>query len=109
MEYREGRAPETDADWRELEHHAIQPTTSGTLISLGGTGEADPSWVQSSDWQNYSQELTNAGLVVLSATRSRNMEDLVKGNGQLVEVCEACHTELKPDLPTEGIVHSHEE
>jgi cytochrome c556 len=102
-----GRAPKTDADWAEIEHHAIQLTASGALIALGGTGQADPGWAQSPDWQKYSQELTNAGLVVLSAARSKNQESLVKANGQLVEVCESCHKEFKPDLPTEGLVHTH--
>ena len=103
-----GRAPKTDADWQELEHHAIQLTAAGPLIALGGTGQADPGWAQSPDWQKFAQELTNAGLVVLSATRSKNLESLVKANGQLVEVCEGCHKEFKPDLPTEGIVHTHQ-
>ena len=104
----EGRAPKTDAEWQELEHHAIQLMASGPLIALGGTGQADPGWAQSPDWQKYSQELTNAGLVILNATRSKNLESLVKANGQLVEVCENCHKEFKPDLPTEGIVHTHQ-
>jgi cytochrome c556 len=102
-----GRAPKTDAEWGELEHHAIQLTASGPLIALGGTGQADPGWAQSPDWQKHSQELTNVGLVVLSAVRSKSQESLVKANGQLVEVCETCHKEFKPDLPTEGIVHIH--
>jgi len=102
-----GRAPKTDAEWQELEHHAIQLTAAGPLIALGGTGQADPGWAQSPDWQKYSQELTNAGLVVLGATRSKNLESLVKANGQLVEVCESCHKEFKPDLPTEGLTHAH--
>ena len=91
------RAPKTDADWAELEHHAIQLAASGPLIALGGTGQADPGWAQSPDWQKYSQELTNAGLVVLAAVRSKNQENLVKANGQLVEVCESCHKEFKPE------------
>ena len=39
-----GRAPKTDVEWREIEHHAIQMVAAGPLIALGGTGQADPGW-----------------------------------------------------------------
>lgn len=106
---KEGGAPKTDADWSEIEHHAIQLAGAGTLIAQGGTGQADPGWARSPDWQQYSRQLDEAGLAALNAARSKNLEALVKANGQLVEVCESCHKEFKPDLPTEGIVHPHEE
>jgi hypothetical protein len=35
------------------------------------------------------------------------MEALVAANGQLVDACEGCHKEFKPQLPSEGIVHAH--
>jgi hypothetical protein len=106
---KEGRAPKTDANWGELEHHAIQLAAAGPLIALGGTGQADPGWAKSPDWTKYSQELRDAGVTALTAIESKNLEALVKANGQLVEVCERCHKEFKPELPTEGIVHPHVE
>jgi hypothetical protein len=101
----EGRAPKTDEQWREVERHATQIAASGTLIALGGTGQADPGWAQSPFWKKFSQEMTNAGIAARDAARSKNFESLVKANGQLVEVCESCHKEFKPDLPTEGRAH----
>lgn len=101
----EGRAPKTDADWREVERHATQIAASGTLIALGGTGQADPGWAQSPVWKRDAQELTKAGMAARDAARAKNFEALVKANGQLVEVCESCHKEFKPDLPTEGKPH----
>ena len=106
---KEGRAPKTDAEWREVEHHATLLAASGTLIALGGTGQADPGWAQSPDWRKYSQELNDAGLAALNAARGRNFEALVNANGRLVAVCEGCHKEFKPELPTEGLVHPHDE
>jgi hypothetical protein len=106
---KEGRAPKNDAEWREVEHHAIQLAGSGTLIALGGTGQADPGWAQSPDWKKYAQQLNDAGLAGLSAARGKNLEGLVKANGELVEACESCHKQFKPDLPTEGILHPHVE
>lgn len=101
----EGRAPKSDADWREVERHATQLAAAGSLIALGGTGKADPGWANLPDWKKYSQELTNAGTAALNAARSKNFEALVKANGQLVDVCESCHKEFKPELPTEGKTH----
>ena len=106
---REGRAPKNDAEWREIEHHATQLAAVGSLIALGGTGKADPGWAQLPDWKKYCQQLNDAGLAALNAARGKNLEALVKANGQLVEVCESCHKQFKPDLPTEGIVHPHED
>ena len=87
-----GRAPKTDAEWQELEHHAIQLAAAGPLIALGGTGQADPGWAHNPPTgRSTRKSWTNVGLVILSATRSKNLESLVKANGQLVEVCESCH------------------
>ena len=106
---KEGRAPKTDAEWGEVEHHATQLAGAGTLIALGGTGKADPGWAQLPDWKKYSQQLNDAGLAAFNAARAKNFEGVVKANGQLVEVCESCHKQFKPELPTEGIVHPHYE
>jgi hypothetical protein len=102
---RAGRAPKTDADWRELERHATQLLASGTLISLGGTGELDREWSQRPSWGTRAQALSHAALACLNAVRARNFEQLVRDNGLLTESCEGCHEEFKPSLPTEGIVH----
>lgn len=101
----DGGAPKTDADWRGVERHATQLAASGTLIALGGTGQADPGWVRLPDWKRYSEELTKAGMAAREAAQSRNFDALVKANGQLVDVCERCHKEFKPDVPTEGKTH----
>jgi hypothetical protein len=106
---KEGGAPKSDADWAEIEHHATQLAAAGSLIALGGSGEADPGWAQSPDWRKHAEELNSAGLAALTAARSKNLEALVTANGQLVAVCESCHAQFKPDLPTEGIVHPHQE
>ncbi len=100
-----GRAPKTDADWRELERHAIQLQASGALISLGGTGELDHEWSERPTWATRSQALSHAALSCLNAVRARNFEQLVSSNGLLTASCEGCHDEFKPSLPTEGIVH----
>ena len=104
---KEGRAPKTDEDWNDLEHHATQIAAAGSLIALGGTGKADPGWALLPDWKKHSQALTDVGLRAVNAAHSKSFDTLVKTNGELVQVCENCHKEFKPELPTEGIVHPH--
>jgi cytochrome c556 len=106
---REASAPKTPSQWTEIEHHAIQLAASGALVALGGTGPMDATWVQSPDWQKYSQNMAAAGLAILDAAQKKDQQALVMANGRLVESCEACHKQFKPDLPTEGLVHTHVE
>jgi cytochrome c556 len=100
-----GRAPKNDADWLELQEHATQLAAAGTLIQLGGTGQADPGWVRQEGWKTHARTLTKAALDAIQAAKSKNVEALVKANGVLVESCEGCHKAFKPELPSEGIVH----
>jgi len=102
-----GRAPKTDADWREVEHHATQLAAAGSLIMLGGAGPNDLVWSSTPSWKTRAKAMTDAGAAALDATHAKNFEALVKANGQLVESCEGCHKEFKPDLPSEGITHGH--
>jgi len=98
--------PETDSDWQQLEYHAMQIVASGTLISMGGTGPADPGWAASPDWQEYAQQIRDVGTRAIGAVRSRSVEELESAGDSLAVTCEACHTDFKPDLPTEGLAHT---
>jgi cytochrome c556 len=103
----EGKAPKTDADWENVQEHAVQIAAAGPAIAVGGNGPRDAGWVQTSSWQGYAQQMSNAGVAAMNAAESKDFNALVVANGQLVQSCVACHQEFKPDLPTEGIVHSH--
>ena len=102
-----GRAPKSDRDWEVVAEHAIQVVAAGPAITSGGTGATDGVWADSASWRNYAQQMSNAGLAALQAARDRNLEALVKANGELVQSCESCHKEFKPELPSEGILHGH--
>ena len=104
---KEGNAPKTDADWQNVWEHAVQIAAAGPAITVGGTGPSDAMWVKSPSWHTYAQRLSDAGAAAQTAATSKNFEALVKANGQLVESCEGCHKEFKPNLPTEGIAHTH--
>lgn len=102
-----GNAPKTDADWNTVEEHAVQIIAAGPAITVGGTGPRDAGWVASPAWRTHAQKMSDAGAAALAAVQGKNFDALVAANGQLVESCEACHKEFKPDLPSEGIVHTH--
>ncbi len=102
---KKGFAPKNDADWVELEDHAIQLAAAGTLLQLPGNGPADANWAKQEGWKNDAKALAKAGSEAHAAAKARNLEALVMANGKLVETCEGCHKQFKPELPTEGIAH----
>lgn len=101
----EAQAPKNDADWVELEDHAVQIAAAGTLIQLGGTGQADAGWARLPGWKTSAQQMIEAALAARQAAMKRDLPAVVVANGRLVESCESCHKEFKPSLPTEGIAH----
>ena len=104
---RKGKAPKTEADWQNVVEHAVQIAAAGPAITAGGTGPTDAVWVKTPSWHTQAQRMSDAGVAAMNAAKSKNFEALVAANGRLVESCEGCHKEFKPELPTEGIVHGH--
>ena len=104
---REGKAPKTDADWERIGEHAVQLVAAGPAITVGGTGVSDAVWVKSPDWTKHAQALSDAALKAVNASKAKNFDALVQANGEIVSSCEGCHKQFKPELPTEGIVHTH--
>ena len=102
----DSETPVTDDDWLELEYHAIQLTAMGTMISLGGSGPADAGWARLPAWEQYAQEITDIGVSVLQASRNKYVDGVIAAGDDLVDACENCHQEFKPELPTEGLVHT---
>ncbi len=104
---REGMAPVSDADWREVEHHAIQLIAAGSSITFGGTGSMDANWVEQDGWRAYSQDLADAGVAAYDAAVRRDLNGVLTAGDSLIMSCEGCHQEYKPALPSEGIMHPH--
>lgn len=94
------RNPETDREWRELERLAYQVEIGGALLRFPGTGPLDDAWVSSPRWQELAEQLQADGERAVNATRSRNITLIERAGDELIETCEACHREFKPDLPT---------
>ena len=47
----------TGREWLDVTEHAYQLQAAATLVSLGGTGQADRGWVISPAWQEWSVKL----------------------------------------------------
>lgn len=97
------RNPETDRDWRELEHLARQLQVGGTLITIPGTGPIDAMWAGRREWREHASSLANAAGRAVNAARSRDVELIRRSGDEIVDACEACHIDFKPDLPTMNI------
>jgi hypothetical protein len=95
----------TGQEWQFINEYAYQLQAAATLVSLGGTGQADRGWVTSPAWQDWARKLRDAGVTVTRAVDSKNQMALRSAGDALVDVCEGCHKEFKPALPTEGILH----
>lgn len=102
---KEGFAPKNDADWLEVEDHAMQLVAASTLLQLEGTGPADAGWVKQTGWKSNAEAMGAAGMAANAAAKAKNKDALIKANGDLVAACEGCHKEFKPTLPTEGLAH----
>jgi hypothetical protein len=104
---REGAAPKVRRDWEDLAEHATQLAAAGALIRVAGTGVQDETWVATPSWQKWARAMSDAAMAARTAIEAENFNALVAANGQLVESCESCHKEFKPQLPSEGITHMH--
>ena len=95
--------PQSDRDWRELEHLAHQLQLGGALLTMPGTGPLDDEWTSNAQWVNYANQLSAAAGGAVSAARSRNVQSIATAGDEIVDICEGCHIDFKPDLPTMNI------
>lgn len=97
------RNPQTEREWRELEHLARQLQVGGALLAIPGRGPLDEEWTSNSDWGGYAADLSAAAGRAVDAARGRNAQQVAAAGDQIVEICEGCHIDFKPDLPTMNI------
>lgn len=95
----------TGRNWLTAKQYATQLLVSGTLVSLGGTGPADETWVTNPEWQRWSARMIRDTKEILGAIEAQDQELLLAAGERLVDACEGCHEIFKPSIPTEGIMH----
>lgn len=96
----------SEQEWQIVEYFGIQLAGSGPLITLGGTGDFDNTWIQSPQWRDYSDAMASAATLAMDAARTRNRDLLDTAGNALITSCEGCHAAFKPASPTEGILHN---
>ena len=97
------RNPQSERDWRELEHLAQQLQVGGALLTIPGSGPVDIQLTSRKDWREYSEQLSAAGERAVIAARSRDVGLIGKAGDEIVDICESCHIDFKPDIPTMNI------
>ena len=96
------QAPQTEADWRELERRAYQLQLAGALIEHPGTGALDHKWAAKPSWVRWSRQLRDTGVDAVAAVENRDLTAISNIGDQMVEVCEGCHRDFKLPHPTGG-------
>ncbi|MDH3439236.1 MAG: cytochrome c [Gammaproteobacteria bacterium] len=95
----------TGRNWLTTKQYATELLAAGTLVSLGGTGRADPVWVVQEPWQEWTARMIDDTKVILQAIEEQDQAKLLAAGEKLVVTCEGCHADYKPTSPTEGILH----
>ena len=98
----------TDLEWRWVEGHALSLQAVATLVSLGGTGEADRGRAVSPAWQSWSKSLQDVAVAIQATSHNRDQPALFNAGDELARVCDGCHAVFKPDTATEGVHHMPE-
>lgn len=93
----------TDTEWLLAEQDAKNLIASASLITMAGTGANDAEWVTHDDWRRWSADMLEASQQALSAVEARDQERLLLVGDRLVEVCQECHQQYKPGLPSMGV------
>jgi len=95
----------TGRNWLTTKQYATELLAAGTLVSLGGTGRADPVWVVQDPWQVWTARMIDDTKEILAAIEEQDQAKLLAAGEKLVVTCEGCHADYKPTTPTEGILH----
>jgi hypothetical protein len=97
------RNPESDRDWRNLERMAYQLQLAGALLEIPGNGRRDVEWTSNPQWSKWANQLEDAGERAVKAVAARDIERISRSGDEIVDICEGCHIDFKPDKPTSGM------
>jgi hypothetical protein len=95
--------PKKQCAWEQVEFHATQLATTGTLLRVGGTGPMDAKWLASPQWGTFADRMTEISMAAAKAAKARDPAALKKAGDDLVVNCEGCHKAFKPEIPTQNI------
>lgn len=98
------KRPRTQKEWDFLQYYATDIALAGFIISTPGTGQLDAGWVQQPEWQQRARMLTAIGMQALAAVKDKDQARMRAAGDELVRLCNDCHMQFKPDIPSQGII-----
>ncbi|MDH4108441.1 MAG: hypothetical protein OEW35_09000 [Gammaproteobacteria bacterium] len=90
--------PQSDEDWRALEHAAIATIAGSVLVAQGGAGPEDDAWASEPEWRAFNGIMLKAATDGLAAIRARDLDALYNANDALYPPCEGCHVAFNPGV-----------
>jgi Cytochrome C' len=99
----EGTEKLSDEEWQLADQDAVNLLAATQLMSKTGTGKQDAKWVTAADWQAWSRDMQKTALQIRGAAKEMDQKKLAAAGDRLQELCEACHTKYRPQIPTDGI------
>lgn len=87
----EENAPQSESDWKAIEHEIIQLMAATAATSLGGTSGKEQEWARDPRWKSYSKDMMDYTLMMLEAARARDYEGTMDASNLMVESCGGCH------------------
>ena len=90
--------PQSDEEWRALEHAAIATIAASALVAQGGAGSEDDEWASKPEWRAFNEVMLKAAMDALAAVRARDLDALFAANDALYPPCEGCHVAFNPGV-----------
>jgi len=85
------RAPETDAQWEELQAKTLMLAESANILML-------PGHVRDRDrWMADARLMREAGAAAFEAAKKKDLKALEELNDQLYQSCVTCHQHYRPN------------
>jgi hypothetical protein len=99
----EGADKLSEDDWQLADQDAVNLIVATTLLASGGTGRNDAKWVANADWQTWVRDMEKTALQIRSAAKGMDQKKMAAAADHLQEICEACHTKYRPQVPSDGV------
>ena len=90
--------------WLAVENAALAMAEATNLLNLPGRlcSNGKPVPVQNADWQEWVEEMREAGKVGFKAAQSKNQDMILEVSDQVSIACSNCHEVYRDKTPQQG-------
>lgn len=90
--------------WQAVENAGITLAESANLLTIPGRrcSNGRPAPVANPDWQKFVQGLRDAGMSVVKAGQSKNVDNVVSAADAVTTACGNCHDVYREKTPAQG-------